>query len=211
MTSSRLACRIRELSLRMVSLARAPHIGSCLSCADLLAVLYTDVLRVDPERPAGPARDRFVMSKGHAAAALYACLAARGFFPETWLDDYAADGSPLAGHAHHAGVPGVEFSTGSLGHGLSLATGMALALRGKARSVALLSDGELDEGSVWEAALFASHHGLSNLVAIIDANGLQSFGTVDEVIGLEPLAEKWRAFGWETRDIDGHDHDAIRR
>lgn len=239
-----LARNIRASSLRMVHHANASHIGGCLSMADLLAVLYGAVLRIDPQRPNDPDRDRFVLSKGHAAAAVYSCLAARGFFPESWLDTYCQDGSRLSGHLTHHGVPGVEVSSGSLGHGLSLAAGMALAGKRRCqnpsanegfisngtfktdrtyttcsdprwrsgsdhsayRVFAMLSDGECDEGSIWEAALFAPMHKLDNLVAIIDANAIQSFGSVKEVLDLEPFADKWRAFGWAVREIDGHDH-----
>jgi len=211
-TPPELARRIRAHALRMVHRANASHIGGCLSAADLLAVLYASVLRVDPARPDWPERDRFCLSKGHAAAALYAVLAERGFFPLAWLERFCADGSPLAGHATSAGVPGVEASTGSLGHGLSIACGMALAAArdgSPARAFVLLSDGELDEGSTWEAALFAAHHRLANLTAIVDYNGIQSFGRVAEVCELEPLADKWRAFGWGVREVDGHDCAAI--
>jgi len=207
-----LARAIRLQALGMVHRARSSHIGSCLSIADLLAVLYGSVLRVDPAQPDWPDRDRFLLSKGHAAAGLYAVLAERGFFPKTWLETYGADDSRLAGHAVHYGVPGIEFSTGSLGHGLSVGCGMALAAKAdhaSFRTFALLSDGECDEGSVWEAVLFAPHHRLDNLVAIVDYNKIQSFGTVKEVLDLDPLAEKWRAFGWAVREIDGHDHDRI--
>jgi transketolase len=196
----------------MVHRVNASHIGGCLSIADLLAVLYASVLRVDPERPAWPDRDRFVQSKGHAAAILYAVLAERGFFPLSTLEDYCGDGSALCGHVTSLHLPGVEVSTGSLGHGLSIASGMALAAKREkraARAFALLSDGELDEGSTWEAVLFAAHHGLDNLVAIVDFNKIQSFGTVAEVLELEPLADKWRAFRWAAREIDGHDLEAI--
>ena len=208
-----LARRIRGHALRMVHHASASHIGSCLSIADILAVLYSGVLRVDPARPDWPQRDRFILSKGHAAAVLYAVLAESGFFPLGWLDTYCDDGGKLAGHATHYGVPGVEFSTGSLGHGLSLACGVALAAKRDGqpwRAFVQLSDGECDEGSIWEAVLFAPHHHLDNLVAIVDYNKIQSFGTVKEVLDLEPLAEKWRAFGWAVREIDGHDHVQIR-
>jgi transketolase len=180
--------------------------------ADLLAVLYGAVLRVDPARPEWEERDRFILSKGHGAAAVYAVLAERGFFPVGWLDTYCRDGSRLAGHITHHGVPGVEASAGSLGHGLSLACGIALAGRrdGRAyRVFALLSDGECDEGSIWEAALFAPHHRLDNLVTVVDYNKIQSFGRVREVLDLEPFADKWRAFGWSVREIDGHDHEQI--
>jgi transketolase len=210
--SRELARRIRAHALRMVHRARASHIGSCLSCADILAVLYANVLRVDAQRPDAPGRDRFVLSKGHAAAVLYAVLAERGFFPKDWLERYGDDGSKLAGHVVHKGVPGVELSTGSLGHGLSVGVGMALAgarATEPYRAFVLLSDGECDEGSVWEAALFAGHHRLENLTAIVDKNALQSFGRVSEVLTLEPFAEKWRAFGWEVQEVNGHDHEAL--
>jgi transketolase len=192
----------------MTHRANASHIGSCLSAADVLAVLYGDVLRVDPQKPDWPGRDRFLLSKGHAAAALYATLAERGFFPISWLETFYQDGSRLAGHATSHGVPGVEASTGSLGHALALGCGMALA--GKRdrldyRVFVLLSDGELDEGSNWEAILFAAHHRLANLVAIVDHNRIQSFGSVQEVLNLEPLAAKWAAFGWSVRECNGHD------
>jgi transketolase len=212
--SQELALRIRKHALRMTHRADASHVGSSFSMADLLAVLYAGVLRVDPARPDWPDRDRFVLSKGHAAAGLYAALAERGFFSTELLDTFCADGSPLTGHASHCGVAGVEVSTGSLGHGLAVACGMALAgLRDSRpyRVVALLSDGELDEGSNWEAILFAPHHRLENLLAIVDYNRIQSFGRVDEVLPLEPLAAKWSAFGWAVREVDGHDHHEIRK
>ena len=204
-----LARAIRLQSLGMVHRTRASHIGSCFSIADILAVLYGSALRVDSARPDWPGRDRFVLSKGHAAAAVYAALAESGFFPKEWLDTYCADGSRLAGHITSCGVPGVEVSTGSLGHGLPIGCGMALAAKADReayRAVVLLSDGECDEGSNWEAALFAPHHKLDNLLVIVDYNKIQSFGSVKEVLDLEPLAEKWRDFGWAVREIDGHDH-----
>jgi transketolase len=179
--------------------------------ADILAVLYGGVLRIKPDDPAWQQRDRLIVSKGHAAAAVYAVLAERGFFPRQLLETYCQDGSRLTGHISHR-VPGVEFSTGSLGHGLSLGCGIALAGREEEgfRAFVILSDGECDEGSVWEAALFAAHHRLSNLVAIIDYNKIQSFGRVDEVLALEPFAAKWSAFGWNAVEVDGHDHDSLR-
>jgi transketolase len=180
--------------------------------ADLLAALYGGVLRVDPARPDWPDRDRFVLSKGHGCAGLYAALAERGFFPASRLDDFYRNGSHLAGHVTHTGVPGVDVSTGALGHGLAIACGMALAGKrdGKPyRVFALLSDGECDEGSTWEAALFAPQHRLDNLVAIVDYNKIQSLGHVKDVIDLEPLAAKWQAFGWAAREIDGHRFDEI--
>ena len=212
-TSRRLARSIREDTLRMVHAANASHIGTGLSMADILAVLYGGTLRVDPKRPDWADRDRLVVSKGHGAAALYAALAHAGFFPPERLETFCQDGSPFAGHVSY-GVPGVDFSTGSLGHGLSLACGVALGFKldGRpGRAFAILSDGECDEGSIWEAALFAPHHRLDNLVAIVDYNKIQSFGTVKEVLDLEPFADKWAAFRWSVEVIDGHDHAALWR
>src|SRR5262249_28826470 len=157
--------------------------------------------------PGWPDRDRFILSKGHGCAGLYAVLAERGFFPLNWLDSYYQNGARLAGHTTHSGVPGVELSTGSLGHGLSVATGMAMAARRDRRpwrSFVLLSDGECDEGSTWEPMLFASHHRLDNLIVIVDYNRIQSLGAVADVINLDPFAEKWRACGWAVRELDGH-------
>lgn len=174
---------------------------------DLLAVLYNGILRVDPAKPEWPDRDRFILSKGHACVALYAALAERGFFPLDWLDTFYENGSRLAGHVTHTHIPGVEASTGSLGHGLSMATGMALIAKRDVRSYrvfALLSDGECDEGSTWEAALFAAQHQLDNLVVIVDYNKIQSLDHVKKVMDLEPFAKKWQSFGWEVRGIDGH-------
>lgn len=212
-TPEEFARRIRARVVRMTNRARSSHLGSSLSMAEILAVLYGGVLRVDPARPDDPGRDRLILSKGHACAGLYAALAERGFFPMDWLESFFVDGARLAGHATAKGIPGVEVSTGSLGHGLPIACGMAKA--GKLdgadyRVVALLSDGECDEGSTWEAALFAPHHRLDNLVAIVDYNKIQSLGHVADVLGLEPLAEKWRAFGWSAREVDGHDPGALR-
>jgi len=208
-----LARRIRTHALRMVHHADASHIGSCLSLADILAVLYSDVLRVDPAQPQWPDRDRCILSKGHAGAALYAVLAETGFIPPAWLDTYCDDGSPLAGHCTAHGVAGVDFSTGALGHGLALGCGVALAAQRDERpyrAFVLLSDGECDEGSTWEAALFAPYHHLDHLTAIIDYNEIQSFGRVCDVLDLEPLVDKWRSFGWAVREVDGHNHDELR-
>lgn len=207
-----LAKRIRIHALQMTSRGGASHVGSALSMADILAVLYGGVLRVDPSRPAWPARDRFVLSKGHAGAGVYAALAEAGFFSVEQLFSHCQDGSLFSGHVSHKGIPGVELSTGSLGHGLSVAAGMAYAgkLDGKNhRVVALLSDGECDEGSNWEAVLFASHHRLERLVAIIDYNKIQSLDWVSKTLNLEPFADKWRAFGWCVLECDGHDHGAL--
>jgi transketolase len=179
---------------------------------DILAVLYGAVLRVDPAAPKWRDRDRFILSKGHAGAGVYAALAERGFFPIEKLLSHYQDGSDLSGHVSHKGNAGVELSTGSLGHGLSVGAGMALAAKLDAaqhRVVVLLSDGECDEGSTWEAVLFAAHHHLQQLIAIVDYNKLQSLGPVADTIGLEPFADKWRAFGWSVVEVDGHDHEAL--
>ena len=179
---------------------------------DILSVLYTDILNIASEHPDRPDRDRFILSKGHACSGLYAVLANRGFFDRELLLGYAQDGSSLMAHASHQ-VPGVEFSTGSLGHGLPFGVGKALAARrcGHSwRTFVLLSDGELDEGSNWEAILFAGHHRLDNLVAIVDSNRIQSLGTVSEVLELEPLADKFRAFAWHPVEVDGHDHNQLK-
>lgn len=211
-SASELALAIREQSLRMVHAAGASHIGSALSIADILAVLYGGVMTLDPERPEWPDRDRFILSKGHACVALYAALATCGYFPEAELREYGNDFSRLMNHASHT-VPGVEFSTGSLGHGLPFGVGKALAARQRAepwRVFVLLSDGEMDEGANWEALMFAAHHGLSNLTAIIDYNGIQSLGSVKDTLQLEPLRTKLEAFNWNVLDVDGHDVGALR-
>jgi len=207
-----LARRIRAHALRMTSAGGGSHIGAIFSCADILAVLYGGVLHVDPEAPRHPDRDRFVMSKGHAGGGVYAVLAERGFFPVDKLLTHYQNGSELSGHVSHA-LHGVEVSTGALGHGLSIAAGMAFAGKLKAaghRVFCLLSDGECDEGSTWEAVLFAAQHQLSNLVAIVDYNRIQGIAPISEVLELEPFADKWTAFGWAVREVDGHDHAALR-
>lgn len=209
-----LALRIRLHALRMVHASKSSHIGSCLSLADVLAVVYGDFANVRPEDPTWIGRDRVLVSKGHAAAIVYAVLAETGFFPLDRLSAYGKDNQPLSGHVTHSNNPGVEVSSGSLGHGLSLAAGFALAakrLGRPSRSIVFLSDGECDEGSIWEAALFAPHHQLNNLIAIIDFNKIQSFGRVQDVLGLDPFADKWRAFNWAVEEVDGHDHDAIKQ
>jgi len=206
------ATKIRAHVLRMTHRAKSSHVGSSLSIADLLAVLYGGILRVDTNQPDWADRDRFILSKGHGSAAIYAVLAERGFFPREWLDTFYQSGSHLAGHITHHGVPGVEASTGSLGHGLSIGCGMAMAAKKDGqqyRVFTLLSDGECDEGSIWEAALFAPHHQLENIVAIVDYNKIQAFGMVKEVLNLEPLANKWLAFGWAVQEIDGHSFEQI--
>ncbi|MCX6622767.1 MAG: transketolase [Acidobacteria bacterium] len=209
--SYNLARDIRIHALRMTSVGGGAHIGAVFSCADVLAVLYGGILHVDPTAPKSPTRDRFVLSKGHAGAGLYAALAERGFFPVEKLLTHYQDGSDLSGHVSHK-LSGVDVSTGSLGHGLSIAAGMAYSAKLKAgthRVFCLLSDGECDEGSTWEAALFAAHHELSNLVAIVDYNRIQGIAPIGNVIELAPFAEKWTAFGWAVQEVDGHDHEAL--
>ena len=202
---------IRRYSLEMVCRAKASHIGSALSIADIVAVLYAKALRVDPGKPQLPERDRFILSKGHACVAVYAALAGRGFFPVFELETYGRDHSNLMNHISHK-VPGAEFSSGALGHGLPFGVGKALAAKQQKtdwRTFVLMSDGEMDEGSNWEALMFAAHHKLDNLVAIIDYNKLQSLTTVAQTLGLEPLAAKLQAFGWSVKEVDGHNHEQL--
>lgn len=208
------AQNIRRLIFRMIHTAGGGHIAPALSCADILAVLYQEVLQISPDFPDAPERDRFILSKGHASAALFATLALKGFFPQEWLENYCRFDSPLGGHPDMHKVPGVEASTGSLGHGLPFGVGVAFANRRTypaQRVWVLLGDGECQEGSIWESALFAAHHNLENLNVIVDANGLQAMGAVSEIMGLGSLVSKWSAFGWESCEVDGHDHEALRR
>jgi len=210
--SRQLAHSIRLHAVNMTSRGRSSHVGSVLSCADILAVLYSRVMRFRPADPRWAERDRFIMSKGHAGAGVYAALAELGFFPVSRLQEHCQNGTSMCGHVAAHGVPGVEFSTGSLGHGLPVACGIAYALRARdsaSRAFALLSDGELDEGSNWEAMLFAAHHRLNGLSGIVDYNKIQSLAPVAETLGLEPLVDKFRSFGWEVRECDGHDHDSL--
>ena len=202
---------IRRVSLQMVYRARASHIGGALSMADILAVLYFDILHVFPSDPENPVRDRFLLSKGHSCSSLYATLALKGFFPLEELESYGIDGSIFLFHTNHH-IPGIEFSTGSLGHALSVSCGLALAAKRKNeawRTYCLLSDGELDEGSNWEAILFAPQMKLDNLIIIVDYNKIQSLGNVKDVIDLDPLRDKFMAFRWETYEVDGHDHKIL--
>jgi transketolase len=206
------AAGIRWHALNMVHRANASHIGGVLSMADTLAVLYEHILAVRPSDPRWPDRDRLILSKGHCCTGVYAALALKGFFPLEELESYGTNGSRLMAHISHK-VPGVEFSTGSLGHGLPFGCGKALAAKrtGAAyRTFVILSDGELDEGSNWEAIMFAPQHRLDNLVVIVDYNRIQSLGSVSEVLELEPLADKFRAFRWAVHEVDGHDHAAVR-
>lgn len=206
------ARRIRRDIVRMVGAAGSGHPGGSLSAVEIMTALYFKVMRLDPDWPDWPDRDRFVLSKGHAAPVLYAALAERGFFAVDKLETLRQLGSPLQGHPDRKSLPGVEVSTGSLGHGLAVANGMALAGRLDGRDYrvyVLLGDGELEEGMVWEGAMAAAHYRLDNLTAIIDHNHLQIDGRVEEVMSPEPVADKFRAFGWETLAIDGHDFGQI--
>jgi transketolase len=209
-TAAVLSDRIRRIVIEQSKRANVGHIGSSLSVADILGTLYAGALRGDG--PADPERDRMVLSKGHASLALYAALHESGVIDSDELASFCVDGSRLGTHPDHV-VPGVDFSTGSLGHGLSIATGSALAARlsGSARrTFVLMSDAECNEGSVWEAVMFAAHHRLGNLVVVVDVNGQQALGYTRDVIDLSPLEQRWSAFGWDVHSLDGHDHAALR-
>jgi len=205
---------IRKKILKMMYESQTSHIGSCLSCVEILTILYFRILKIDPKNPLTEKRDRFILSKGHGAAALYATLGQRGFFPEKILDTYCQDGGKLPGHSTRNCVSGVEVSTGSLGHGLPMGVGMAVAAKNDGkdyRIFVLMSDGECEEGSVWEAAMFATHHKLDNLIGIIDYNKLQAFGRTNEIMALEPLKDKWSAFGWEVKEVNGHNFSDMEK
>jgi len=209
----RIAAELRGEAIGLSHRAKTPHLGSSLSCLDLLAVLYWEFLRIDPKRPGAPDRDRFILSKGHAAPALYITLCRRGFFSAQLIADYAKDGAALAEQPAPDCAPGVEWATGSLGHGLSVGIGMGLAgriQRHHYRTVVLLSDGECNEGSVWEAAMFAAAQKLGSLTVLVDYNKWQATGRSEEVMALAPLRAKWEAFGWESYEVDGHDFAEIR-
>jgi transketolase len=199
---------VRLETIRLIDIAKTGHYSSVFSAAEIFSVLYYDVMSIRPGEPKWPGRDRFLMGKGHAAVGQFPILAELGFFPKEWLDTYTRLGSPLGDHPDMRKVPGVDFSSGSIGHALSGGLGMCLAQRFTGQSYGvfvLLGDGEMQEGQVWEAALAAAHHKASRLIAIVDRNGYQLDGKVDDVIGIEPLDEKWRAFGWEVHLVDGHD------
>ncbi len=205
---------LRRLIIRGLEGGNRGHIGSSMSLVEILRVLYDDILRFDPAQPRWEDRDRFILSKGHGCLALYAVLADKGFFPLKELDQFCDFESILGGHPERGKVPGVEASTGALGHGLSIGVGLALAGRIKNkehRVFVVMGDGEINEGSVWEAAMCAAKHRLDNLIAMIDYNKLHYYGPVEEVQGLEPLADKWKSFGFAVREVDGHDVDALRR
>lgn len=204
--------QVRRHIIEMTCIAGSGHPGGSLSGADIVTALYFSEMRIDPARPDWPDRDRFVLSKGHAAPLLYSALAERGFFPVEELKTLRKLGSRLQGHPDMRKLPGVEISTGSLGQGLSAANGMALAARldrRDCRVYVLLGDGEIQEGMVWEAAMAAAHYKLDNIAAFVDHNGFQIDGPVDEIMSPEPVADKWRAFGWHVINIDGHDFKQI--
>lgn len=211
-TSEELAWKIRRHGIEMTHLSGGSHIGSVMSVADIVAVLYTDVLDYRPEEPEWEGRDRFILSKGHAGASIYAALAENGFFAIDELKTHYQNGSRLSGHVSHH-LPGVDFSTGSLGHGLSAGAGIAYALkkdRKKEKVFVILGDGECDEGSVWEAALFANHFRLSNLVVIIDHNHMQSLDFQENTLEIEDFGSKWKAFGWNVLEINGNNHGELK-
>lgn len=207
-----IACRIRKKIIEMAYETRSGHIGPALSCVEILTALYFHFLKIDFKKQDNPNRDRFILSKGHAANALYATLYVRGEMSEAALRTFLSDGSFLGAHPTYPEIAGIEFATGSLGHGLSVAVGLALAAKRDRRSyrvIALLSDGECEEGSTWEAALSASQFGLDNLIVIIDFNKLQAIGAIEEVMNLEPFLNKWKAFGFSTQRVNGHDIQQI--
>jgi len=212
---ARLARETRARVIENAHRTQTPHLGSCLSCVDILIAAYFHSLRLDPSNPRAPQRDRFILSKGHAAPALFQVLALRGFYPLALLDDYGQDGSLFAEHPPTPDrLPGIEAATGSLGHGVPMGLGMALAgrIRGEGFNVvALSSDGECNEGSIWEAAMLAAAQKVDRLCVVVDFNRWQATGRTEEITGLNPLADKWRAFGWSTREADGHDLDELAK
>lgn len=209
-----LALAARHEIITMTSAAKASHVGSALSVVDILSVLYSGAARISPGTITDKDRDVVILSKGHAAAALYSVLSLQGFFPNEWLQRYCENDAPLGGHVTFKGVPGVELSTGSLGHGLPYGLGIAMArkLSGLSGQVfVVMSDGECNEGTTWESAMIANHHNLDNLTVIVDRNRLQSLTSTEETLKLEPFEDKWKAFGWETRVEDGHDYEALSK
>jgi len=204
--------KLRVKTLEIISNAGSSHVGSAFSIAEIVSVLYSGVLNISPQNIEDENRDRVIISKGHAVAILYVLLAEKKFFPYKWLDTFYKNDTILAGHATSKNIPGIELSTGSLGHGLSVACGMAFNSVGsttKFRVVVLMSDGECNEGSVWEAVLFAGHHKLNNLTVIIDYNKIQSLGQTKDILDLEPFVDKWKAFKWNVIEIDGHNMHEI--
>jgi len=212
LSSYQIAALARLSTLKMIYTSKAAHLGSSLSVIDMLSVLFGQIATVSKSDPDSLASDQVIVSKGHAAAGTYAVLSHSGFFSESLLDEYCKDGALLGGHVTYGKVPGIPFSTGSLGHGLPLGIGLALARK---RSVSdafvyvVMSDGECDEGTTWESALIANQFKLKNLVVLIDRNRMQSFGDTEKTITLEPFADKWQSFGWNVFEVDGHDHDQL--
>lgn len=211
-SASELALAARREIITMTAAAKASHVGSALSVVDILSVLFSGSANSTPENLENVDRDVVILSKGHAASALYSVLALQGFFPMDWLKKYCENDAPLGGHVTSKGVPGVEFSTGSLGHGLPYGLGIAMSrkMSGIAgRVFVVMSDGECDEGTTWESAMIANHHNLDNLVVIVDRNGIQSLTFTEETLKLEPFEDKWKAFGWETRVENGHNYENL--
>lgn len=205
---------IRKSVLNMVYYSKSSHVGTCLSIVDILYTLYFRVLNITPDNPKEADRDKFILSKGHGSAALYATLAERGFFPKEYLDRFYIDGGILPGHLDMEAIPGIETSSGSLGHGLSIGLGMAIAnkqMNNPGQIFVLLGDGECNEGSIWEAIMLASSLKLHNMTAIVDYNGLQGFGKTNEVINQENIADRWKAFGWQVYEADGHNVHEMER
>jgi transketolase len=203
---------IRLETLRLIEISKVGHYSSVFSCAEIFAVLYYDIMRLRAREPQWPDRDRFLMGKGHAAVGLYPVLAEWGYIDTDTLNGYTRLGNPLGDHPDMRKVPGIDFSSGSLGHALSAGAGMAYGGRMSRRdffTYVMLGDGEMQEGQIWEAAMFAAHYQLNRLVVIIDRNGFQLDGRVDDVMGIEDLEQKWRAFGWQTHEVDGHDLNAL--
>ena len=209
-----LAKKVRQHVLEMISTGGSSHIASVFSAVDILSVLYGAVMRIDPKKPNWSERDRFILSKGHGGAGVYAILAELGFIPKAWLKKHYQNGSLMSGHVSHKGISGVEWSTGSLGHGLSVGVGMAKTAKldgKKFRTFVVLSDGECEEGTTLEAALFASHHKLDNLCVVVDYNKMQCIGSIEETLCLEPFRGKWESFGWAVKEVNGHNHNALKK
>lgn len=214
MLSTELALKIRKHAVEMTGKTGASHIGGVLSVADIVAVLYCNILKYKIDDDKWDGRDYLILSKGHSGIAIYSALAEVGFFPVSELEKYYTDGSFLSGHVSHKGVPGVEFSTGSLGHGMSVGCGIAISCRNdnkENRVYVIVGDGECNEGSVWEAALFANQMAIDNFTVIVDYNKMQGMGNCEEVISLSPFEEKWKTFGFNVLNIDGHDHQSLTK
>lgn len=209
-----LATEARKQIVRMTSIAKASHVASALSVVDILAFLYSGGANINKANLDQENRDIVILSKGHAAAALYSVLGLQGFFPLEWLEKYCQDGAPLGGHVTYKGVPGVELSTGSLGHGLPYGLGIALSRKisnQEGRVFVVMSDGECDEGTTWESAMIANHHNLNNLTVFVDRNRIQSLAATEDTLKLEPFADKWAAFGWEVVEVPGHNYQEFAK